>query len=67
MSSGNWSKQQHTALEKKIDDEVVSTYKEAETYGTIDKGPFPPIPTMFDDVYKEQLWNQRRQRQELGH
>ena len=67
MSSGNWSKQQHTALEKKIDDEVVSTYKEAETYGTLDKGPFPPIPTMFDDVYKEQLWNQRRQRQELGH
>ena len=67
MNSGNWSKQQHIALEKKIDDKVVSTYKKAETYGTLDKGPYPPISTMFDDVYKEQLWNQRRQRQELGH
>ena len=39
--------------------------KQAEALGTIDKGPYPPPESMFEDVYKELPWHLKRQREEL--
>lgn len=61
-----WSEEQHKALEEETVKLVTKSYKEAESYGTLHEGPLAPTPTMFDDVYKEQTWRLRRQRQELG-
>jgi 2-oxoisovalerate dehydrogenase E1 component alpha subunit len=45
---------------------VVKSYKEAESYGTLHEGPLAPTQTIFEDVYAEQDWRLKRQRQDLG-
>jgi 2-oxoisovalerate dehydrogenase E1 component alpha subunit len=65
IAVGAWSQAQHTALEAELTDLVTRTAKQAESFGTIDKGPPPPVATMFEDVYKEMPWHLRRQQQEL--
>jgi 2-oxoisovalerate dehydrogenase E1 component alpha subunit len=47
-------------------EEVRAAGKAAEANGTLSEGKRPSVKTMFDDVYKEQPWHIRRQRQELG-
>jgi 2-oxoisovalerate dehydrogenase E1 component alpha subunit len=66
ISLGEWSEQRHQALEAELTEFVTATAKEAESYGTVDQGPPPPVRTMFEDVYKEMPWHLRKQRQELG-
>jgi 2-oxoisovalerate dehydrogenase E1 component alpha subunit len=61
-----WSDEQHAALLKEIDEQVRAAGKEAEALGTLDRGPLPPVSSMFDDVYKEMPWYLQRQRDELG-
>jgi 2-oxoisovalerate dehydrogenase E1 component alpha subunit len=63
---GEWSDDRHKALEAELADFVAATAKEAESYGTLESGPPPPVRTMFEDVYKEMPWHLRKQRQELG-
>jgi 2-oxoisovalerate dehydrogenase E1 component alpha subunit len=65
IAGGAWSQAQHTALETELTDLVTRTAKLAESFGTIDKGPPPPVATMFEDVYKEMPWHLRRQQREL--
>jgi len=45
---------------------VTRKYKEAESYGTLNSGARPEVSSMFEDVFKEQTDNLRRQRQQLG-
>jgi 2-oxoisovalerate dehydrogenase E1 component alpha subunit len=66
IALGEWSEDQHKAQEAELVEFVTVTAKEAESYGTVNDGPPPPVRTMFEDVYKEMPWHLRRQRQELG-
>lgn len=66
ISLEEWSEQQHIELTEKLTILVTKTYKEAETYGTLNSGPRADVKTMFDDVFKDQPDNLRRQRQEMG-
>ena len=61
-----WDEERHAALEKELDQLVIASYKEAETYGTLHDGPLSPVQSMFEDVYAEPDWRLRRQRRDLG-
>ena len=37
----------------------------AEALGTLDRGPLPPVDSMFEDVLKVMPWNLRRQCEQL--
>ena len=63
---GQWSDERHVQLESELLEEVRAAGKEAESYGTLDKGPHHGAKTMFEDVFKEMPWHLRRQRQERG-
>ena len=63
---GEWDEERHEALEKELNEMVIASYKEAESYGTLHDGPLSPTHTIFEDVYVEQDWRLRRQRQDLG-
>ncbi|WP_417489260.1 3-methyl-2-oxobutanoate dehydrogenase (2-methylpropanoyl-transferring) subunit alpha [Maricaulis sp.] len=63
---GEWDEERHAALEKELDQLVIASYKEAETFGTLHDGPLSPVQTMFEDVYAEPDWRLRRQRRDLG-
>ena len=63
---GEWSDEKHTALIEQAQEKVREAGKEAESYGTLGKGPTPPASSMFEDVFEEMPWNLRRQRQKLG-
>lgn len=66
IALGEWSEDRDRALQEELTQMVADTAKEAESYGTLDKGAAPSVKTMFEDVYKEMPWHLRRQRQELG-
>jgi len=62
---GEWSDAQHEAMQKDVEESVRSANKEAEAKGTLDRGPLPPVASMFEDVYKDMPDDLRRQRDEL--
>jgi 2-oxoisovalerate dehydrogenase E1 component alpha subunit len=66
MGRGLWTEADQQALQEEVALEVRAAGKEAESHGTLSEGKRPSVKTMFDDVYKEQPWHIRRQRQELG-
>ena len=66
IALGEWDEKRHEALQDALGKEVQAAYKKAEGFGTVREGPISPVPTMFEDVYAEQPWHLRRQRQELG-
>ncbi|MCP2680357.1 3-methyl-2-oxobutanoate dehydrogenase (2-methylpropanoyl-transferring) subunit alpha [Maricaulaceae bacterium NA33B04] len=63
---GEWDEDRHEKLEEDMTQLVVKSYKEAESYGTLHEGPLAPTQTIFEDVYAEQDWRLKRQRQDLG-
>ena len=63
---GEWDEERHAELEKELDQLVIASYKEAESFGTLHDGPLSPVNTMFEDVYAEPDWRLRRQRRDLG-
>lgn len=63
---GAWSADQQSALDAGIKAQVLAAGKEAERSGVLGSGERPSAATMFDDVYKEQPWHLRRQRQQAG-
>ena len=65
IALGEWSDEQHAALEKELDAHVAASWKEAESYGTLNEGPWPPAAAMFDDVFKEMPEHLKRQKREL--
>ncbi len=67
MGLGEWTGEDHAAWQAECKDTVSAAWKEALTHGTLEEGPHAPIPSMFEDVYAEQPWHLRRQRQMLGH
>jgi 2-oxoisovalerate dehydrogenase E1 component alpha subunit len=65
VREGAWTDAKQKALEKEVVEEVRAAAKEAEAVGTLGQSR-PSVKEMFEDVYKEQPWHLRRQRQELG-
>ena len=63
---GEWSAERHAQLEAEVAAEVREALKTAEAIGTLGKGQRPSAATMFDDVYKDQPWHLRQQRQQAG-
>lgn len=63
---GEWDEERHEALNAKLNELVIKSYKEAESHGTLHDGPLSPIPSIFEDVFEEQDWRLIRQRQDLG-
>ena len=63
---GDWSEAEHADWETECVDQVTAAWKEAVSYGTLEDGPHAPVQTMFEDVFAEQPWHLRRQRQALG-
>ncbi len=66
IGQGEWDEERHEKLEEDMTQLVVKSYKEAESYGTLHEGPLAPTQTIFEDVYAEQDWRLKRQRQDLG-
>ena len=66
VGQGEWSDERHTALVSELEEQVRAAGKEAESLGTLDRGPLPSPKTMFEDVFKEMPWHLRRQRQQAG-
>jgi 2-oxoisovalerate dehydrogenase E1 component subunit alpha len=66
IGMGEWDEDRHAAIEKELNELVVKSYKEAESFGTLHDGPLSPIPSIFEDVFEEQDWRLIRQRQDLG-
>ncbi len=63
MALGAWSDEQHDALQKALEAEVLAAQKEAERHGSLNDGRVAAAATMFDDVYKDMpphLVEQRR-------
>ncbi len=66
IALGEWDEARHEALEAALSKEILVAYKTAQEHGTLRDGPWAPTPTMFEDVYAQQPWHLRRQRQDLG-
>jgi 2-oxoisovalerate dehydrogenase E1 component alpha subunit len=66
VALGEWSEEQHKALEHELTETVRAASKEAETFGTLAGGSRPPVGTMFEDVFKEMPWHIREQRLQMG-
>jgi 2-oxoisovalerate dehydrogenase E1 component alpha subunit len=62
---GEWSDARHEAMVKEVEEQVRAANKEAEARGTLDRGPLPPVESMFEDVYQDMPPELRRQRGEL--
>lgn len=65
ITLGEWSEEQHKAAEEDALEQVKAAGKEAEAIGTLGVSR-PSTKEMFEDVYAEQPWNLRKQRQEVG-
>ena len=65
IASGEWSEERHAALEQELEAQVIASWKEAATYGTLTEGPALDPATMFEDVYKEMPPHLVRQRAQL--
>ncbi len=65
IKRGDWSEDEHAALEKELSDYVVTSWREALTYGTMNEGPQLPVDEMFDDVYEEPGEHLEKQRAEM--
>jgi len=63
---GAWDDERHEKMLTEQAETVRLAYKEAESFGTLREGPLSPVKSIFDDVYVEQPWHIRRQRQDLG-
>ncbi len=63
---GAWSDDEHEALRKELEAQVIAAQKEAEQYGLLSNGHIPSAASMFEDVYKDMPAHLRRQRDQLG-
>jgi 2-oxoisovalerate dehydrogenase E1 component alpha subunit len=61
---GQWSDEQHAALEAEVLDEVRQAGRTAEKIGTFGVTR-PPLKRMFEQVYKDQPWHLARQEAEV--
>lgn len=61
IALGEWSVEQHQAMDAELVDMVKAATKEAEKNGILGHGLHHPFHTMFEDVYKELPWHLEEQ------
>jgi len=66
VNKGLWDEDRHSALQKELKEEIKTAAKEAESHGTLGKGPVPGVEEMFNHVYKEMPPHLLKQRKQAG-
>jgi 2-oxoisovalerate dehydrogenase E1 component alpha subunit len=61
VSLGEWSAEQHAAMDLELVEEVKLATKEAEKNGILGHGLHHPFHTMFEDVFEELPWHLEEQ------
>jgi 2-oxoisovalerate dehydrogenase E1 component alpha subunit len=61
IAIGEWSEEQHEAMDRELDEEVREAQREAEKNGILGHGLHHPFHTMFEDVFEELPWNLEEQ------
>jgi 2-oxoisovalerate dehydrogenase E1 component alpha subunit len=61
IAVGEWSEDQHQAMDKELAEEVKAATKEAEKNGILGHGLHHPFHTMFEDVFEELPWHLEEQ------
>jgi 2-oxoisovalerate dehydrogenase E1 component alpha subunit len=61
IAIGEWSDEQHDAMDRDLDAEVKAAMRVAEESGTMGHGLHHPIPSMFEDVFEEMPWHLKEQ------
>ena len=61
IALGEWSEQQHEAMDEEVDAQVKAAIKEAEKNGMLGHGLHHPFHTMFEDVFEDLPWHLREQ------
>jgi 2-oxoisovalerate dehydrogenase E1 component alpha subunit len=63
---GEWSDDQHAALETELTAEVKAIQRETEQVGTLHSGDKVDPSTLFEGVYKDMDWRLRQQAEQAG-
>jgi len=61
IARGEWSVEQHTAMDAELVEHVKAATKEAEKNGVLGHGLHHPFRTMFEDVFEELPWHLQEQ------
>ena len=61
IAIGEWSEEQHEAMDRALDEEIKEAQREAEKNGILGHGLHHPFHTMFEDVFEELPWNLEEQ------
>ena len=63
---GEWDEERHKALEESLGAEVRAAQKEAEKQGTLGRGHYEDVDSMFEDVFAALPWHLAEQRAAAG-
>ena len=67
IALGEWSEEQHAAMDRELMDMVKTATKEAEKNGILGHGLHHPFHTMFEDVFEDLPWHLREQSEQAIH
>ena len=67
IALGEWSVEQHEAMDLELAEQVKAATKEAEKNGILGHGLHHPFHTMFEDVFEELPWNLQEQAEQAIH
>jgi 2-oxoisovalerate dehydrogenase E1 component alpha subunit len=65
IALGEWSEERHAALAAELEAQVIASWKEATSYGTLTEGPRLDPDLMFEDVFRELPPHLREQREQM--
>jgi len=66
VNLGEWSEEQHAALEAELKVSVKGDWKAAIARGTLEEGPHWPVNSVFEDVFREVPEHLKRQQAKIG-
>ena len=66
IAIGQWSEEQHSALEAELTQSITKDWKQALSFGSLDNGPHWPVSSMFEDVFEEMPAHLIAQSQQIG-
>jgi 2-oxoisovalerate dehydrogenase E1 component alpha subunit len=61
IALGEWSDEQHDAMDRELDEHIKASQREAEKNGILGHGLHHPFHTMFEDVFEELPWHLQEQ------
>ncbi|MFM2301124.1 MAG: hypothetical protein RLZZ84_860 [Pseudomonadota bacterium] len=67
IALGEWSVEQHQAMDAELVEQVKAATKEAEKNGVLGHGLHHPFHTMFEDVFEELPWHLTEQSEQAMH